>query len=138
MRLAKIIAATFVVAVLTAKTDSSIEEYKKYVQEQVENGQHITGSESVDFWINGEDVSEEKSFIRDLKICEFSEPQQLDNGFEVFRLLAKKEKRRVPFEERFRQIVTQLKQPLFEKLFDDYKAELNKQCVIVDLSNSSE
>lgn len=115
----------------------SREENKKDIQDKVKLGQHIIGSESVDFWINDEDISAEKAFIRALQICGTSEVLSFENGFEVFKLLAKKDQRKVPFEERFRQIVNQLKQPLFQKLFDNYKAELRKQCVVVDLSDPS-
>ena len=109
------------------------ESIKKDIAQKAKIGQNIAGAEYANpFWIENPDLSpDKKQFIPKLNIGESSTPQYYDGGFELFTLLDRKEKKLIPFEQRYREIVDTLRAPLFEKLFDDYKKSLYQNSVIV-------
>ena len=98
---------------------------KKRIKQQVTIGQKIAGAEYSDpFWVQEPDLAEEKQFIKKMEVGQVSALQEFDDGYELFKLIDKKEKRLVPFEDRYNEIADTLRRPLYEKLFEEYKKKL--------------
>lgn len=106
---------------------------KKRIAQQIKIGQKIIGADySDEFWVQEPDLAEDKQFIKKMKIGKTSAPKRYANGFELFKVVDKKEKRLIPFEERYNEIADILRKPLYEKLFEEYKKSLYDDCVIVN------
>ncbi|MFC1842321.1 peptidyl-prolyl cis-trans isomerase [Candidatus Dependentiae bacterium] len=106
----------------------------KEIAQKIKIGQVIPEAEySEPFWTEKPDLAADKMFIAGLTVGQASKPVAYENGFEVFKLLEKRDRQLIPFEERYREIGDTLRAPLFEKLFDDYKKSLFKDSVVVDL-----
>ena len=76
------------------------------------------------FWVAQEDVAEDKAFIFNLKVGQTSLAQPVEGGFQIFKLVAKKESRIVPLDERYREIADILRRPIYDRLMDEYKKQL--------------
>jgi SurA N-terminal domain. len=86
-------------------------------------GKHIQW-EKKPFWIDHDEVADDKSFIFTMQPDQISDPVALENGFEIFRLKERKEQRVASLEERFKDIVDILRKPKFEELMSTYKKHL--------------
>jgi hypothetical protein len=76
------------------------------------------------FWIKKDEIAPDKQFIFDLKIGKSSLPIDVGYGFEIYRLIDKKEARVVPLDERYKEIANILRQPIYQELMDKYKKQL--------------
>lgn len=76
------------------------------------------------FWVQEDELAQEKRFITLLDVGQISEPYRIDGGFELFRLVQKKERRLKPLELRYTEIANILRKPRYDKLFDEYKNQL--------------
>jgi hypothetical protein len=76
------------------------------------------------FWVNKSDLAESKSFIHTMSPDEISAPQAIADGFEIFKLIQRRDERNRPLEERYREITGILRGPKSEQLFNDYKSNL--------------
>lgn len=76
------------------------------------------------FWVNINDLAQDKKFITQLAVDQVSQPVEIAGGFELFRLKEKREHRLQPLEERYTEIANLLRKPRYEKLFEEYKASL--------------
>lgn len=87
------------------------------------------------FWVNEEDLAADKKFITELEPGQISLPKEVFNGFQMFRLVAKKEKRLKTFDDRYGQIVSILRQPKYNELMTKFQQELkdNASIIIFDL-----
>lgn len=83
------------------------------------------------FWIKHDYVAEDKRFIYDMKVGQISLPFELGNGFELFKLIDKKQQCLVPLQERYEDIATLLRKPKYEQLLDQYKKELYDKATII-------
>ena len=109
----------------------SKEQVLKSINRDIKKGKKIVGAEyKTPYWDNKEDLN---PFITDLEVGEFTSPLDTNNGVEIFTLLEKKEKRLVPVEERYKEIADNLREPLYNQLFEDYKKSLFAESVIADL-----
>lgn len=79
---------------------------------------------SPEFWVQEDELAQEKRFITLLGVGQISEPYRTDDGFEFFRLVQKKERRLKPLEMRYTEIANILRKPRYDKLFDEYKNQL--------------
>lgn len=110
------------------------DEQKQEVERRLSEGRDPRGVSWDDpFWIDASEISEEKSFILNLKAGQASSALERTEGFEVYRVLDRKDKRLVPLEERYREIVTILIQPRYQELMDKYKKQLFDTASIIDL-----
>lgn len=87
-------------------------------------------------WLKSSDIAEDKRFITAMNIGDISRPQQVNGGFEMYRLKDKKEQRLVPLQKRFRVIVDVLRQPKFKEMFDVYVNELFATASIIYIDES--
>lgn len=76
------------------------------------------------FWIKKSDVAEDKQFIFNLKVGHSSLPLERAGGFEVYRLVEKKDERIPSLEERYKEIMDILRQPIYQDLMDKYRKQL--------------
>ena len=78
-----------------------------------------------------DEIAADKQFIYKMKPGEISQPFELSNGFEMFKLVSKIPERVVPLSERYDQIEHFLKTPKYKELMDAYKKELYDKATIV-------
>jgi parvulin-like peptidyl-prolyl isomerase len=76
------------------------------------------------FWVKQPEVAADKEFIFTLKAGQTSVPTAVAGGFQVYRLIEKKERHVVTLEERYKEIVDILRRPLYQDLMDKYKKHL--------------
>lgn len=118
--------------VVQPKKTMSAAEMKDKVQRALQTGKEVPGIQvSTAFWIKHDDIAADKMFITTMKSGALSDPIKIKDGFEMFRLLEKREQREVPLEDRYNEISNELKKPLFEKLFQEYRKSLFDAASIV-------
>lgn len=83
------------------------------------------------FWVKEEDVAPEKRFIFKMKQGQVSLPKATAEGFEMYRVIERKEKRLKTLDERYQEIVEALTQPKYHELLNKYKKELLDSASIV-------
>jgi len=104
--------------------------YKKVLRDQV--AQHkITDIEKVEFWVKENELAEDKRFIAQLPLHALSSAQEVEDGFEFFIVKEIKPEHVVPLEERRLDIIRDLTQPRYEKLFGQYRDGLRESATIV-------
>ena len=104
--------------------------YKKVLRDQMM--QHkITDIEKVEFWVKENELAEDKRFITQLPVDELSPAHEVEDGFEFFMVKEIKPERTVPLEERRLDIIRELTQPRYEKLFGQYRDGLRESATIV-------
>lgn len=88
---------------------------------------------SEDFWVEKPELADDKMFISSMNVGEVSELVAVDGGYEAFKLVDKRDRQLVPLDQRYKEIADILRAPLYEKLFEEYKQSLFKDCAIADL-----
>jgi hypothetical protein len=101
-----------------------------YLKDQIET-KSLDVMWGVPFWIKKTDIAEDKMFITCMKPGDISLPQRVQNGFEIYRMKDKKERRLVPLQRRVRRIVDILREPKFKEMFDIYVKELFNTASII-------
>lgn len=76
------------------------------------------------FSVKKGDIADDKQFILNLKVGQSSMPIDRGNGFEVYRLVERKEERIPTLEERYKEIADILRKPIYQDLMDKYKKQL--------------
>lgn len=76
------------------------------------------------FWIDHQDVADDKVFIFSMATNDVSMPQETPSGFELIKLLDKKPERVRPLPDRYREIVNILRKPKYMSMLEEYKADL--------------
>lgn len=76
------------------------------------------------FWITQSELAEDKQFITSLPAGAVAAPQETPEGFELFRMIERKEERLKPLLDRYQEITEALRKPRYDKLFAEYKKEL--------------
>ena len=89
--------------------------------------------------MNEEDLAADKKFIAQLNPNDISLPQEKFNGFEMFRMVAKRAQRLKTLDERYGQIVTLLRRPKYSELMGKFQKELmdNASIIIFDLPDKN-
>ncbi|HVX01439.1 MAG TPA: peptidylprolyl isomerase, partial [Candidatus Babeliaceae bacterium] len=82
------------------------------------------------FWLKESEIAD---FITKLEPGLISEPQEMKNGLELYKLVRKKDRRLVSFNKRHREITDILRKPKFEKMMAQYESELRNGASIVYL-----
>ena len=83
------------------------------------------------FTINHSDIAASKHFIYDMNVGQVSEPQAINGGFEMFKLVDKTPETVKSLEESYREIVDVLRRPKYEELMEKYREMLMKNAVVV-------
>ncbi|HLW73263.1 MAG TPA: peptidylprolyl isomerase [Candidatus Babeliales bacterium] len=85
------------------------------------------------FTINHSDVAPSKHFIYTMEPGQISQPQAMNGGFEMFRLVEKTPETVKSLEESYRDIVDILRRPKYEELMENYRQFLLKSASVVYL-----
>lgn len=86
------------------------------------------------FVVQGTDIAEEKAYLRSMLIDTVSKPAKVESGYELYRLVAKKDMRKKTLDERYHEIVEILRRPKMKELQDEYRAKLEKVSSVVIVS----
>ncbi len=76
------------------------------------------------FWVNKDDVADDKQFIFALNPGEVAQPQKTVDGFAVYRLKSKTDRILRTLEDRRMEITDLLRRPRYFQLLEDYKKSL--------------
>ncbi len=85
------------------------------------------------YWLQDDEISEQRSFIKELKLKQISALEDVPGGFEVLRMVEKNDRNLKTFEQSQKEIIEKLRAPLFEKLLKEYKQDLAKEYEIIYL-----
>ncbi len=107
------------------------EQQKAELKELIKIGTDMRSIEwNEPFWVNHSDVAEDKSFIFTMKPSEVF-MHETDQGFGLFRLEDKKERRLLTMDERYLDIADILRRPKYEELLQNYKDHLFNTASII-------
>jgi parvulin-like peptidyl-prolyl isomerase len=85
------------------------------------------------FWLKESELSEVMEFVNSMNIGDVSVPLEDSDGFEMYRLTAKRDRCVVSLEKRFREISDILKMPKYQQEMEKYRDELLAAAHIVYL-----
>jgi parvulin-like peptidyl-prolyl isomerase len=83
------------------------------------------------FWVKPSEVAVDKQFIFSMKAGQVCMPIETDAGFELYRIVEKKDERVKTLDERYQDIVDKLIEPQYYKMLGRYKDGLFKEASIV-------
>ena len=83
------------------------------------------------FWIVQDALAAEKQFITQLAPGQIAPPLQTERGFELFKLIEKREERHKSLDERYNEIVTLLRKPKYTELLTNFQKNLYINCIII-------
>lgn len=83
------------------------------------------------FTINGSDIAENKKFICGMELGTLAEPQPINGGFELFKLVEKTPETIKSLEDSYREIVDILRRPKYEELMEKYRDFLSNNSSVV-------
>lgn len=86
---------------------------------------------SMVFSLAASDIAGDKTFIRDAELNRTIFGDAGEDGFELYRVIDKKPERVIPIDECYAFIERTLRQPLYEKLMEEYKEKLFERMTIV-------
>jgi hypothetical protein len=86
------------------------------------------------FWVKKSELAANRQFIFDVPVGGVSEPHAMADGFELLRVLDKKEAQLIPLEERYPYIAEELARPKYDKLLEKYRKHLMDSASIVYLN----
>lgn len=95
-------------------------------------GKGVQGIEwSESFTVTHSEIAQDKQYIYDMKVGEISQPHELEDGFELFRLIKKTDEYVQSFDEAYREIAAILRRPKYEELMQLYREKLFETASIV-------
>lgn len=107
---------------------------KEAITNFIKKGTGIDGvSWSSPFSITREEIAAEKEFIFSMKRGEVSEVEDNGSGYETYRIVEVKEPRLLTLDERYMEIVSTLRQPLYEQKLQEYKDKLYSSAAVVNI-----
>lgn len=116
-----------------SSTKSKEQQRKELVCFAAQTGKGINGVQWSDhFTIQHSDIAAGKSFIFSMQVGNISQPEEIDGGFELFRLKEKNEERLLTLDERYRDIADILRRPRYEELVEEYKKKLFEGASVVE------
>jgi hypothetical protein len=83
--------------------------------------------------LQDDEISQDRSFIKQLEPQEFSALEEVAGGFEVVRFISKRAAVLKTLDERHKSISEKLRAPMFEKLFSEFKKELLKEYEVIHM-----
>ena len=82
------------------------------------------------FWIAENEVAIEKQFITHLSPAQISEPVEIAGGFELFKLVQKRQERIKPLDECYSQIANILRKPKYLELMNTFQKGVRDSVVV--------
>lgn len=83
------------------------------------------------FWLAVADLAQDKKFVADLKPGVACIVGEGEDGFELFKLVEKKESRLLTLDERYSEIVEILKRPKFEELMGAFRKSITQSASVL-------
>jgi hypothetical protein len=83
------------------------------------------------FWVKQNELAADKQFLTDLQRGEISMPLETEHGFELYRLIDKKEGRARTLDERYNDIVNILRKPKYTELLTNFQKDLLDNASII-------
>ena len=83
------------------------------------------------FTVRADDIAPSRDFIKTMSVGEYHGPIKTEMGFEIYHLADKQEERKRTLDERYHEIVEQLREPKFNELITDYRDKLNRESAVV-------
>ena len=112
-------------AQLTELTKKAVD--NKAIKEQITWGEPFTVLEG--------DLACDKKFLLNLKVGCMHGPTKVAQGFELFEMIERRDKRTRTLDERYSEITEKLKEPTFKRLFDEYKTKLTSEASVLKLGS---
>lgn len=109
----------------------ALSDQKAQIVTQLKKG--ILPEFSAEFTIEASDIAEDKQFILKLDVGQISLPRESQEGFELYRLIAKTEEHVRSLEDRYREISSLLMQPRYIEMMQEYRKQLYDNAAIVYL-----
>ena len=108
------------------------EEEKASIEAMLAEGKTVPHIEWGDpFWIDQCDIAEDKMFITRMKPGEVRLSQEIETGFDFFKLVELRERRLKTFEERYTEIADILRKPRYERLFAEFEQHLEATMPVI-------
>lgn len=126
--------ARYYIETTTVSSDSnlSMQELKKKLSAYAKGQTGFPGIVwSKPFWINVSDLAEDKQFVTKLKRGQISQPIEVHDGFELYRLKDAEKERPKSLDDRYKEISNMLRRPRYEQLLAEYKKELFDNASII-------
>ncbi len=82
-------------------------------------------------WVNEDDLAADKKFIMQLAEGQISAPKEMYSGFELFRMVRKREQRLKTLDECYGQIVNILRRPKYTELMSTFQKDLMDAASII-------
>ena len=102
-----------------------LEAQKKAFNYMAHTGKEMRGIQWNDpFWIKKSEIADDKAFLFSMNPGSISKPKDRGDGFEVYKLLDKRDEYVVPLDDRYHEIADILRRPVFEDLMEKYKKNL--------------
>lgn len=83
------------------------------------------------FWISTTDLAQDKKFVANLSAGAACIVDELSDGFELFKLVEKKEARLLTLDERYNEIVELLKRPKYEEMMHEFRESLAQSAAVL-------
>ena len=83
------------------------------------------------YWLEDSEIGDHSAFIKTLNIHDVSDLEAVEGGYEVIKLVEKRMQVLKPLEERYKAIADELRAPMFDKMFNDYKKQLVAEFQVV-------
>ncbi|KKP28215.1 MAG: PPIC-type PPIASE domain protein [candidate division TM6 bacterium GW2011_GWF2_30_66] len=116
------------------ESQADLDEERINIESKIKNGEAMPYADySEYFWVEKPELADDKKFISSMLPNSISEPVLIEGGFELFKLIDRRERQLASFDQRYREITDLLREPLYDKLFDEYKESLIKDSVVVEL-----
>jgi peptidyl-prolyl cis-trans isomerase SurA len=112
-------------------------EHKQEMVEKVKEGKIDTFVWYDPFWLKESEIAQHMNFITAMKQGDISIPIEVGHGFELYRLTEQIPQSVVPLENRYKEIENILRQPQFQKKFEEYKKSLYDFATIVYYNNQN-
>jgi hypothetical protein len=113
--------------------DGSVDQKERVSRALKATDQHDSFDWTKPFAILETDIAEEKKYLCTLSLGAISEPNKVEGGYELYRMVEKKEARLKTLDERYHQIVEILRRPKMKELQDEYRKKLEAVSSVVVL-----
>ncbi len=76
------------------------------------------------FWVKQSEIADDKEFLFSMNAGDISQPMDRNDGYEIYRLVDKRDEHIPSLDERYHEIADILRRPVFEDLMEKYKKSL--------------
>lgn len=109
------------------------EAQEKALKHMAKTGREVKGIQWNDpFWAKQGEIADDKTFLFSMNVGETSAPLEKPSGYEIYRLIDKRDEYVPTLDERYHEIADILRRPVFEKLMENYKKNLFDSVSIVN------